>query len=464
MKLTKGEILALVAMAFGVFMDGLDASIVSIALPSIAQSFGTDTNEVAWVTIMYFMMIAGLMLTFGMIADTGHIRRVYIAGFAIFSAASLACGLSQDLTTLVASRAVQGVGAAMIGSVAPMICVKFLPPEKLGIAMSVLMFGGSIGFGSGPALGGFIVDISSWHWAFIINVPIGIIAILFALRALPKDAPSERTKLDLLGSALLFLAVICGVYALEMFSREGQGPICIAMAIAMVVLLALFVKAERRAASPTLNIDMFKILKFDAAMLCYLILNICYMGLSYVLPFYLTKELGLSYSFAGILMLISSAVTMIICLPAGRYADTHGRHLLAMLSVSSLLCASIGYAVLVPEMGWLPFIPIGILGGIVWGTCGASVTARVIDFAPEKERGMAASISNFLYYVGGSIGTALFASLVTFGAGASGIPVEDISPEAFMDGFTFTMYWAVALSVVAVATTWMLNENRVRRA
>jgi hypothetical protein len=77
---------------------------------------------------------------------------------------------------------------------------------------------------------------------------------------------------------------------------------------------------------------------------------------------------------------------------------------------------------------------------------------------------MAASISNFLYYVGGSIGTALFASLVTFGAGASGIPVEDISPEAFMDGFTFTMYWAVALSVVAVATTWMLNENRVRRA
>jgi EmrB/QacA subfamily drug resistance transporter len=464
MGLTRLEVLALIAMAFGVFMDGLDASIVSIALPSIAQAFGTDTSEVAWVTIMYFMMIAGLMLTFGRIADSGHIRKVYVTGFLLFSAASLFCGLSNDLTSLVASRAVQGIGAAMLGSVAPMICVKFLPPEKLGIAMSALMVGSSIGFGSGPALGGIIVDAASWNWVFFINVPIGVAAILFALRALPKDRPEMGAKLDIAGSALLFLAVICGVYALEMFSEEGQGTICLIMSLLMVIFLAMFVMAERRAANPILNLRMFKVWRFDCSMLCYLIINICYMGLSYVLPFYLTKELGLSYTYSGLLLLIPSAVTMIISIPAGRYADMHGRHGLAMLGVSCLMMSAVGYLLLTPEMGWLPFVPIGIMSGIVWGVAGASITARVVDYAPAENRGIAASISNFLYYVGGSIGTALFASLITLGAGASGIPVEDIPPEDFMNGFTFTMAWAVGLAVIAVLSAWVLNEKRVPQA
>jgi EmrB/QacA subfamily drug resistance transporter len=461
-ELTKKEVLALIAMAFGVLMDGLDASIVSIALPSIAQSFGTDTSEVAWVTIMYFMMIAGLMLTFGRIADSGKIKTVYIIGFGIFSVSSLACGLSDNLTTLVASRAVQGIGAAMIGSVAPMICVKFLPPRKLGIAMSVLMLAGSIGFGSGPAIGGFIVDMASWHWAFFINVPIGLLAIVFAVRALPKDEPGRKTKLDVRGCTLLFLAVICGVYSLEMFSKEGHGAICIVAAMAMVVFLTLFIREEGRAAHPMLNLRMFKLWRFNVSMLCYLILNICYMGLSYVLPFYLTKELGLSYSFSGLLLLLPSAITMVVSLPAGRYADSHGRHLLAMLAVVCLLLTSVGYALVTPEMGWLPFIPMGIFSGIVWGFAGASITARIVDFAPPEDRGIAASISNFLYYVGGSIGTALFASLVTLGAGSSGIPVEDLSVESFMDGFTFTMLWAVGMAVIAVVSAWVLNENRKR--
>ena len=136
---------------------------------------------------MYFMMIAGLMLTFGRISDSGHLRKVYVIGFILFTVASLACGLSNDLFSLVASRAVQGLGAAMLGAVAPMICVKLISPRRLGVAMSVLMVGGAIGFGCGPAVGGFIVDVSSWHWAFFINVPVGIAAILFSLRALPKD-------------------------------------------------------------------------------------------------------------------------------------------------------------------------------------------------------------------------------------------------------------------------------------
>jgi len=461
MNLTRAEILALVAMAFGVFMDGLDASIVNIALPSIAESFGADANSVAWVTIVYFMMNAGLMLSFGRLSDSGHIKKVYIAGFAIFALSSLACGLSWDLGSLVASRIAQGLGAAMLAAVAPMICVRFLSRDKLGLGMSILMLSGAVGFCSGPIVGGVLVDVASWHWAFFINVPIGIGAVALAMRCLPKDRETTASKLDLKGTALLFVAVICGVYAMEMFSREGQGMICIALTVAMVLCLVLLVHVERRAAHPMLDIGMFRDWRFDSSVLTYLMINICYMGIAYIIPFYMTKELGLSYTFAGLLILIPSVVVILVSVPIGRYGDIHGRRMLSIMATVVLLASAIFYAVLVPEMGWLPFVAVGIMGGVVWGLCGA-VASRIVDLSPESERGMASTLSNFLYYTGGSIGTAMFASLVTLGSGTAGIPIDLISPEEFMDGYTFAMIFAVVASVLAVISAAIVNEKKVK--
>ena len=461
MDLKRAEILALLAMAFGVFMDGLDSSIVNIALPSIAESFGVDANAVAWVTITYFMMIAGLMLSFGRLADSGHIRKIYIIGFAIFGISSLVCGLSQDLWTLVGARVVQGIGAAMLGAVAPMICVKFISPSKLGLAVSVLMLSGAVGFGSGPAVGGLIMDMASWHWTFFINVPIGVLAILFALRALPKDHDIKDAKLDLAGSAFLLIAVVAGVYILEMFSHEGQGMICAAMTVVLVACLLLFVRTERRTAHPMLNLRMFKDWRFDSVSLCYLLMNICYVGVSYLIPFYITKELDVSFTFTGILILIPSVITILISLPAGKYADSHGRKRMALVSCAALLFFSIGYWLIRPDMGWLPFIPIGIMGGIMWGLCGASVASRIIDRAPQEDKAMASTLSNFLYYTGGSIGTALFASLATIGSGSIGVPLDLIPPEDFLAGFTFAMIPAMILSVATLVAGYIVPDEGI---
>ena len=464
MDLKRVEVMALLAMAFGVFMDGLDSSIVNIALPAIAESFGVDANAVAWVVITYFMMIAGLMLSFGRLADSGHIRKIYILGFAIFGASSLVCGLSQDLWTLVGARVVQGVGAAMLGAVAPMMCVKFISPSKLGLAMSVLMLSGAVGFGSGPFIGGIIMDISSWHWTFFINVPIGIIAILFALRAMPRDHDIKDAKLDLLGSATLLLAVTCGVYVLEMFSREGQGLICTAMAVLMVVFIALFVWAEGRASNPTLDLGMFRDWRFDSVSMCYFLMNVGYVGISYLIPFYIAKELDVSYTFTGILILIPSLVTISISIPAGKYADKHGRRTMAIVSCIALILSSVGYWLLRPDMGWIPFIPIGIMGGVMWGLCGASVASRIVDHAKEEDKGMSSTLSNFLYYAGGSVGSALFASLATKGSDSIGIPLDLISAEDFLDGFTFSMVPAILLGIASLVCAVIVRDDAVKRS
>jgi len=462
MDLKRFELLTLLAMAFGVFMDGLDSSIVNIALPAIAESFGVDANAVAWVTITYFMMIAGLMLSFGRLADSGHIRKIYVLGFAIFGAASLVCGLSLDLWTLVGARIIQGIGAAMLGAVAPMICVKFLPPTKLGLGMSILMLSGAVGFGSGPAIGGLIMDIASWHWTFFINVPIGIIAILFALRAIPKDHDIMDAKLDLMGSALLLLSVICGVYILEMFSREGQGITCAVMAVVMVVSIALFIRTEKRAKNPMLNLGMFRKWTFNSVSMTYLLMNICYVGVSYLLPFYIVKELDVSYTFTGLLILVPSIVTICVSIPAGKYADLHGRRNMSIVSCLALIMFCVGYWLLRPDMGWLPFIPIGIMGGIMWGLCGASVASRIVDHAPKDDKGMASTLSNFLYYAGGSIGTALFASLATIGSDSIGVPLDLIPPEAFLIGFTFSMVPAIILGIGTFITAAIVKDDAVK--
>lgn len=461
MDLKRTELLALLAMAFGVFMDGLDSSIVNIALPAIAESFGVDANAVAWVTITYFMMIAGLMLSFGRLADSGHIRKIYIFGFAIFGASSLVCGLSQDLWTLVGARIAQGIGAAMLGAVAPMMCVKFLPSSKLGLGMSILMLSGAVGFGSGPAIGGLIMDVASWHWTFFINVPIGIIAILFAMRAMPKDHDIKDAKLDLKGSALLFLSVVCGVYILEMFSREGQGIICAVLAVLMVVSIVLFIHTEKRTANPMLNLSIFKKWTFTSVSTTYLLMNICYVGVSYLIPFYIVKELDVSYTFTGLLILVPSIVTICVSIPAGRYADEHGRRTMSIFSCMALIVFCIGYWLIRPEMGWLPFIPIGIMGGIMWGLCGASVASRIVDHAPNEEKGMASTLSNFLYYGGGSIGTALFASLATIGSDSIGIPLDMIPPEDFLLGFTFSMIPAIILGVATLLSAVIVKDDAV---
>ena len=460
----RAEILALIAMAVAVFVDGLDASIVNIALPSIAESFGIDANQAAWVTIMYFMMIAGLMLTFGRISDSGHLRKVYAIGFILFTAASLACGLSNDLFSLVASRAVQGLGAAMLGAVAPMICVKLISPRRLGVAMSVLMVGGAIGFGCGPAVGGFIVDVSSWHWAFFINVPVGIAAILFSLRALPKDHDIEQSKLDLKGSLMLFVAVIAGVYVLEMFSAADQTAICLILTAVMIVSLVSFVSFEKRAKYPMLNPSMFSSWRFSLMVLCYLLLNLAYMGIAYLLPFYIDKELDVSYTFAGLLILIPSVVAMTMSIPAGIYGDSRGRRGLCVVATVFMLAASVGYYMLVPEIGWLPFIPIGILGGAFWALCGASLASYIIDLSPEEEKGMASTLTSFLYYVGGSIGTALFASLVTYGSGSAGTPIDLIPPEDFLYGYHFSVIFAIALCVIALIMVIAVVKKKIRSA
>jgi MFS family permease len=177
--------LLLIAATIGMLLDGLDGSIVNVVLPQISGSFGIDTGTVSWVVINYLLMMAGLILVFGKVAERGLLRKIFLGGLLIFTLGSAACGLSPDFEILLASRIFQGIGAAMIAAAAPLLCVTYLQKNMLGMSLGAMTMASSIGFAAGPAIGGFLTHYLSWHWVFLINIPIGLLALPFAHHVIP---------------------------------------------------------------------------------------------------------------------------------------------------------------------------------------------------------------------------------------------------------------------------------------
>lgn len=273
----RGHIMLLDTIALGMFLDGLDSTIVNVALPEISESFGIDSSTSSWIVTIYFLVLAGLVLVFGKLSDSGALKKIVLAGFATFTVGSLCCGLSNGIGILLAFRVVQGIGASMLAASTIMLAVKHLPPNRTGFGLTLGVLGASIGAAVGPALGGVLAATISWHWIFFINVPIGIAAIFIARSAVPADTGFNRSSFDYKGSVLLFLSLVCGLYTLESFPSHGVTTVTIVALVLFVVLFAAFVAYERKVSVPVLKLSLFRSRRFVAVSVSFLLVNACYM-------------------------------------------------------------------------------------------------------------------------------------------------------------------------------------------
>lgn len=460
--LIRSEKLLLLAVAVAVLMDGMDGSVVYVALPSIATSLGTDTASASWVTVVYFMVLAGLILFFGRIADRGAIRKVFVSGFAIFTLASFFCGISDSLGMLLVSRVVQGIGGAMMAAASPMICVKYISRSKLGLALSVTTLGSALGYSIGPAMGGIITDLLSWHWIFLINIPIGIAAIAIAMYAMPKDGPTEKRPLDFPGTALLFGSIASAIYGLEISAHPGAGWHFAASMAVCLVLLALFVLRELRFHLPLIDVRIFKTKAFDLMILAFLIYNLAFMGIFYLLPFYMDISLGFSPSQTGLYLLIPSAITAAVCLPLGRWSDRKGKRWFAVCACLCLLTFNVLLWLINMDFGLWMLVPVVILMGISWGLAGGPMAGRVVEHAPRGNEGMASSVMSMFIYLGCGLGTALFAAFFSITSGAPGISFSMLTIPEFTNGYSASLLLAIVLSAVTVVLSFIVKDSDIR--
>lgn len=456
---TRKEWLILTCMICAMLMNGIDSSIVTVALPSIADYFGTGLNEVAWVTICYSMMMAGLLLPFGRLSDSGRIRDVFVVGFAVFTVSSLFCGISENFLMLLIFRVAQGAGAAMMGSTAPMICVKFMPSHALGLSLGVMTLAGATGYTVGPFIGGIITEISSWHWIFLVNIPIGVLTILFGLKVLPKEERVQK-HLNLTDTAFLFAAVICMIIALERMSVPGFGTLCAVAGICAFACLGAFVALERRSESPILNLRMFRNWRLDAVIASWFLINLLYLGALYMMPFYLDGPMGMGSAMSGMVLLIPSLIALVMGIPVGKACDARGKRMFAIAASVFNVCYCAVFVFMRPEMGMLPVLAVVVFMGLVWGTCGASSSGRIVDNVPPGDKGMGSALMSFVNYTGSTAGTALFASLLSIGADAAGKSIDELSTEAFLSGLSFAGICATVLAVVSLACAVAVNEKK----
>ncbi|HEX3002439.1 MAG TPA: MFS transporter, partial [Methanoregula sp.] len=410
--------LLLGAVSLGVVMDGIDGSIVNVALPTMAAYFNTDTGTIAWVIITYLLMMAGLLLVFGKLADRGLAKRLFLLGFGIFTLGSVACGIAPALDILLSARLVQGTGAAMIAAVAPLLCIRYLPKEMLGTAMGVIAATASLGFAAGPAIGGILTQHLSWHWIFLVNIPIGIIGILFASRVIPHDTPEpeERTaSFDYPGAITLFLAMVFCTFVLEEVAARGATePLVLASGALCLLCLGLFARRELAIPEPFLNIRIFSEWRFTAVLAAYLLVNVIFMGVLYLLPFYLTMEMHFDLMTSGLCLLVPPAVIAILSIPVGHWSDRTGRRAFTIAACGVVVLYSAIFAVLSPEYGFVPLLFGLILMGVSFGIAAGPAASRIIESAPKGEEGTGSSLMVTTIYFGGVLGTAIYAALFTF--------------------------------------------------
>jgi len=451
--------LMLVVIAFVSLIDGLDGGIINVALPTLAKDFSTDTSTISWVTAIYFIMMAGLMIPFARIAKNGHIKKVLFVGLAIFTASSLLCGLSMNFPMLLICRTIQGLGAAMMGAAIPMLCVKFLPACNLGLGLGVLTMGSALGFALGPALGGIITEMISWHWIFLINVPLGIAILPLIIKTLPKDTKSSEKLKDISGALLLFSTVLFGAISLERASHGNDSILAIISATLFVICLTLFILVELKKDDPMLNVRVFTHHKFNLVFLAFLLVGLAYMGLAYLMPFYMSNTLGFSSSESGMYLLIAPLVTLTLSVPISRWSDRTGRRWFSVASCFVLLLAFILMAMFSKEKMLLPLIVSLFFMGLMWALCGGPMGSRIIEEVSDESREMGSTLMNESIYLGGTIGTALFAMLFTIGSGAGNINFSDLPSDIFMDGFVFSMTAGAVITFIALIASFVVKDK-----
>ncbi|MEU4657964.1 MFS transporter [Streptomyces sp. NPDC023723] len=414
--------LTLIAVAFGLFMVGLDGSVVSIANPEIGRDLGASTSDLQWVTNSYLLALAAALILGGKLGDRFGRRTFYLIGVAGFTLASVAIGLSGSIEGVIAFRAVQGFfGALLMPNTLGMLRAVF-PPKKFGMAVGIWAMVSSVSTALGPIVGGLLVQHVNWESVFYINAPIGVLALVFSLTVLPqtKNGAAADEKFDLLGVVLLalgLLAVVFGVVKGETWGWTSGGTLgCIA---AGAVVLLVFGYWETRVASPLLPMRLFRSRALTIGTGVTALNFFVLLGVIFFVMLYLQSVRGFTPVEAGVRTLPLSLASVVASPLGAALTDRFGPRLTMPLGMAlqAVACfvmlgwsADSSYATM-----WPPFIALGLGVGMVM----SSSSDAIVGNAPVRDGGVAGGLQATALQIGGALGTSVLVSLISSRVGAT---------------------------------------------
>ncbi len=418
-------------------------------------AFNASFPEVQWVVLAYLLAITTLIVSVGRLGDLIGRRRLLLGGISLFTGASVLCGVAPALWLLIAARAAQGLGAAIMMAVTMALVGETVPKEKTGSAMGLLGTMSAIGTALGPSFGGVLIASLGWPAIFLINVPLGILTLVLAHRHLPIDRGGPKTAhrgFDAMGT--LLLALTLAAYALAMTTGRGRfGPLNLALLLAAVFGVGLFVLAETRAASPLIQLAMFRNPVLSAGFAMSSLVTTVVMATLVVGPFYLSGALGLDAARVGLVMSSGPMVAALTGVPAGRMVDRFGAQL---MSIAGLIGMAAGSTIL-PALATRFGVP-GYVAPLVVITAGyalfqaANNTAVMTSGRPDQ-RGVISGTLNLSRNLGLITGASVMGTVFALGSATTNIMTA--RPEAVAAGMRLAFAVAAALIVVALAIAFL---------
>jgi MFS family permease len=424
---------ALTGLSLAVLLSSLGTSIANVGLPALARAFGASFQGVQWVVLAYLLAITTLIVSVGRLGDVVGRRRLLLGGIVLFTAASAACGAAPTLWMLIAARAAQGLGAAVMMALAMAFVGETVPKERTGSAMGLLGTTSAIGTALGPSLGGVLIAGLGWRAIFLVMVPLGIAALLLAHHHLPADRAGKPRAGGFDRTGTLLLALTLAAYALAMTMGRGR--------------FGLLVRAERRAVSPLIRLAMLRDRVLGAGLATSALVSTVVMATLVVGPFYLSRALGLDAARVGLVLSVGPLVAALTGAPAGRLVDRLGARSPTLAGLAGMAAGCLLLSLLPASLG----VP-GYIAPIVAVTAGyalfqtANNTAVMAEVPPEQ-RGVVSGMLNLSRNLGLITGASVMGAVFALASRASDITTAH--PAAVATGMHIT--FAVAAGLIAVA-------------
>jgi EmrB/QacA subfamily drug resistance transporter len=456
----------LASLSLSMLLSSLGTSIANVGLPSLAQAFGATFQQVQWVVLAYLLAITTMIVSVGRLGDHIGRRRLLLAGIGLFTAASVLCGLAPTLGLLIAVRAAQGLGAAVMMALTMAFVGEAVPKARSGSAMGLLGTMSAVGTALGPTLGGVLIAGFGWPAIFFINLPLGLLGYGLVRRYLPADRLASMPhppRFDAVGT--LLLALTLAAYALSMTAGRGSfGWLNIGLLLGALAGAGLFLFAQGRVASPLIPLDLFRDPSLSAGFAMSALVTSVVMATLVVGPFYLSGGLALDATRVGLVMSVGPLVAALTGVPAGRTVDRLGAHRVGLAGLLAMAVGTAALAALPTVLGVagyvLPLIAITAGYALFQAANNTAVMANV----RAEQRGVVSGLLNLSRNLGLVTGASVLGAVFALASGATPDLAAGPASIAFGMRITFATAAGVIALVLAIAAASGALLRRVTSA
>ena len=451
----------LLAVSLATFMTYLDNNIVNVAIPAIQRDLHLTTAGLEWVVSGYILVFASLLLAGGRLADLYGRRRLFSLGLAIFTGASLAAGLASNDAALIAARAMQGLGAALVTPTTLAIISATFPDERERTrAVGMWSAVGALALALGPLLGGVLSQHVTWNWIFFVNVPVGVVTLVLGRWAIVPDGDGESRTVDLPGLGISAAGLFALTYALIEGHDRGwtSAPITASFAVALIALI-VFAVVERRASDPMVDVRLFSNRVFSGGITAIVMWGFGLFGIYFFTSIYLQNVLGFSATEAGAAFVPMALLMVVGSIAAERVAAAMGAHRSVGLAMLLMAAGIASLAVLGRDSSFLALMPSFALVG-VGGGLSVPLTAMILGAMPEAQAGVASGIFNASREIAGLLGITVIGAILT--ARQSAVARAGHAPmDAYLSGYRLGLIVAAVLVAAGgVAAFVALRQGR----